>query len=376
VDRVQFSDPQIAVLGDGTAGCCAILALRKQGLDPLWIHPEQSRSHRTWVETVDAQGIEILNGLLDADALLERCSLPIAHHHSCWGSDRLISHGQARLTQSSRGSHLIDKGRWRQGLQELASAASTAVPGRVRRIEPDAKGFQLRLGSGQTRPCQGLILATGTNSSWAKTLSGSNCTDVLLGCHWILRQPAGHQSSEEGATLLEAYANGWWYAVSLPGGRLSLLLFRDPGDHQTGPGSSRDLREQLNQSKHLKRWVRDQHYCQIEHSQVFHHHCRSLDHYGGTAPGSAAAAWVAIGDAAISHDPLSSFGLTSGLWSAKQAASRITQYLAREQPEAIQSYDDDLRRLYNNTSKTRQSLYAQEHRFSSEPFWIRRRITS
>ena len=370
------STPQIAVLGDGTAGCCAILALRQQGFDPLWIHPEQPRPRGRWVETVDAQGIEILDDLLDADALLARCRLPIEHHHSCWGSDRLISHGQARLSQSSRGSHLIDKEQWLKRLQELASAASTVLPGRVRRIEPHGNGFQLTIGSGQTRPCQGLILATGTKASWSKTLSSSSCTDVLLGCHWILSQPASHRSNEDGATLLEACASGWWYAVSLPGGRLSLLLFRDPGDHQTGQGSSRDLREQLNQSEHLKRWVRDQHYCQIEHSQVFHHHCRSLDQYGGMAPGTAAAAWVAIGDAAISHDPLSSFGLTSGLWSGRQAASRIIQCVAEQQPEAIQAYDDDLRRLYNNTTQTRQSLYAQEHRFSGEPFWIRRRISS
>jgi len=90
--------------------------------------------------------------------------------------------------------------------------------------------------------------------------------------------------------------------------------------------------------------------------------------------------WIAIGDSAVSFDPLSSQGMLTALYSAKLGAEAIFfQYFnakkARNkevtvQPlEIFQQYIEDTFRKY---IREKRFFYNKEQRWNNEVFWKRR----
>jgi len=90
--------------------------------------------------------------------------------------------------------------------------------------------------------------------------------------------------------------------------------------------------------------------------------------------------WIAIGDSAVSFDPLSSQGMLTALYSAKLGAEAIFfQYFNGKktrnkevtvQPlEIFQQYIEDTLRKYKSKKRF---FYNKEQRWNNEVFWKRR----
>ncbi len=370
---MSSQSPLIAVVGDGIAGCTSIVALKQQGFRPIWIRPERPRPASTWPESIDSAAIDLLSELVDATRLLSICRYSVESHHSCWGSDRLITRLNTRLNQSEKGTHLINKDYLIKHLDQEACQWSSIIRGQIKTISHAEGSWILSLANGNDLKCDALIVASGTNPSIQHQFSHTITTDALLGHYWTLKQPVVAEYRTEAASFVEACATGWWYGVSFNDGSLSLLFMTEPGQRTLMQSSVDFLAQHLKQTVHLKQWIRCQNMRLLSSPYCFKKVCRNLRTFAGQAGLSNGPFWLAVGDAAISHDPLSSFGLTSAIWSAVQAAKRLGQSFDGQGAEAIHSYNREMAAFCNHIQKQRCSVYEREVRFASEPFWIKRR---
>lgn len=84
---------------------------------------------------------------------------------------------------------------------------------------------------------------------------------------------------------------------------------------------------------------------------------------------SAGPQWLAIGDAAMAFDPLSSHGITSGVYTALQAVGVIEAQLQDASSQAFSAYDAQLKKIYSAYYKQKLERYRQEQRWKEAPFW-------
>jgi flavin-dependent dehydrogenase len=80
--------------------------------------------------------------------------------------------------------------------------------------------------------------------------------------------------------------------------------------------------------------------------------------------------WLAVGDAAVSFDPLSSQGIITALEEAIEAADAI----ADGSGEAISRYASIVSRRYRDYLVERARYYGAERRWPDAPFWRRRHV--
>jgi flavin-dependent dehydrogenase len=78
--------------------------------------------------------------------------------------------------------------------------------------------------------------------------------------------------------------------------------------------------------------------------------------------------WLAVGDAAIAFDPLSSMGISKALRMGLAAADVISRYLTGD-ADVIERYTAVVAQEFDEYLTTRNFYYRQEQRWPDQPFW-------
>lgn len=151
---------------------------------------------------------------------------------------------------------------------------------------------------------------------------------------------------------------GWWYAAGLPrGGAVAVFLTdADLLPHSAGPMSG-FWHEQLRKSPMTAAWVGD------ATAQM-----RLVSAATGLLTPCQGPGWVAVGDAAASHDPLSSRGIEMALATGTAAAVAI----GMGGQGAFTEYEGRLRVDFQRYLDQRREHYGRVRRWSGSPFWKRR----
>jgi flavin-dependent dehydrogenase len=76
--------------------------------------------------------------------------------------------------------------------------------------------------------------------------------------------------------------------------------------------------------------------------------------------------WLAIGDAAMSFDPLSSHGLCSAMEQAMDAAELLSTCSDKS---SLAEFDSKRSDLFARYTAQRKAFYKRVERFSAYPFW-------
>lgn len=367
---------KICVIGGGISGSVALLALKRLGFSPAWItadyHPT---SKREWPESIDWQGLSLLSEFIDVPYFLRNHIYSQEFHHTCWGSDELLSKNNYRLHKESRGTQLIDKTALTQILFNHATDQCQPILGRVSRITSSSTHWVIHLSNNQTIVADCIVFANGGKSTIQREFCSIIRVDTLQAHHWILRRSQNHDSLVETGSLIEACPTGWWYAATMGQESISLTFFSDPISISSSIRSSDYLRHQLNTTNHLKSWVQQCQWTHFNRPTVFHVHCQHLSQYADSKATDPGRLWISIGDAAIQHDPLSSFGTTNGIWSAVTAAESINNAQANNDQKGFMEYNKIMNELNTSMAKKRLDIYSSETRFSDMPFWSKRIAT-
>jgi flavin-dependent dehydrogenase len=165
-------------------------------------------------------------------------------------------------------------------------------------------------------------------------------------------------------TLIEAVDQGWFYSAALPNRRFVAVYFTDADIYANGRKTDPEYWDtQLTKAIHTRSRVRQT--LDLRGERIVSAASSRRERVNG--PG-----WVAVGDAALSFDPLSSLGIYKALDSTRQAFHSIVEALRGRSHG--RSYANWSNGIYNQYLKMRRESYREQARWPESVFWQRRRV--
>ncbi|MEO7271955.1 MAG: FAD-dependent monooxygenase [Vicinamibacterales bacterium] len=360
----------VAIIGGGPAGASLAIALADGGRSGRSVAViERSGYDVARIgETLPPEARVPLAQLGVWDRFLDQGHTPSPRTSAAWGHEAL-EENLFIFNPYGNGWHL-DRQRFDAMLASAASDAGAAVHRRARLTSCTlaAPGHWRVAYVCENRPCQlqarFLVDATGRACIVSRRQGAvrrrHDCLTAIVGLF------DGCQDEPEYGTLIEASADGWWYSAWLPHGRLVVAFMTDAdllprAQSRLRPFWLRELASTLHTRVRTARLARNE----IERPlQWLAAASELLERSGGHG-------WLAVGDAALSFDPLSSQGIHKALHSGLLAAATIEAVLrgatGREREWSLTNTES-----FDRYLRTRRSYYGIARRWPEAPFWRRR----
>jgi 2-polyprenyl-6-methoxyphenol hydroxylase-like FAD-dependent oxidoreductase len=352
---VEGLKPRVVVLGCGPAGAAAAITMARAGLDVVTIDP----SEPGWEpgEGLPAAATGALRTLGVWPRFQQGGHLMGSGFLSCWGSAEPVF--RPALLDPRGPSWQLDRADFNKMLR---TAAGEPLPLRVSSARRAGRSWMLRFPDRPEIRADFLVDATGRSGVLARLLEVHRRVDSrLVGIVALVANP----DPQDAVSVVEATPHGWWYASRVPGDRLVVALFTDAAiagrDRLTSPGPWSEL---LGTTTHAARRAGspDHRICGSVRTQAAG--SSALDSCGGVG-------WLAVGDAACAHDPLSSRGLHDALTGGIAAGEAIVRAAAGD-AEAIDRYAREVAAGYATYLSELDWYYQQEKRFPGTAFWAAR----
>ena len=353
----------VLVCGAGPAGCAAALALRQAGVAHVALvdWPLQ----RAWAVGESATP--------DVGPMLARLGLPDAMRGhaayqgnlSLWGGRREIDD----FLHRGRGSgwHL-DRDAFDAMLRAAAAARGVRLvrPAKVDQLAWERQGWSVRTSEGGEWRAQVLVDATGRRADLATRLGARRQrVDTLVALGAIVAQP--EFGGLAGLSMVEPFEHGWWYAAPQRDARAVVCLMtdrelaralslRDDGRFRQAWAATRELARRLPppaQPIEIASFAAD----------------------SGCLDRAAGLGWIAIGDALMSFDPLSSSGISGALADGLAVADTLQPWLAdpRAMGASARAWAQRADASWRRFIEQRRRHYAAETRWPGSAFWLARR---
>ncbi|MBV9772919.1 MAG: FAD-dependent oxidoreductase [Gemmatimonadetes bacterium] len=353
----------VLIAGGGPGGCAAAMTLR---------------AHAPGLSVVLAEASEYAGPRIGET--LSPAAGRVLDHLGVWEAFRAQGHREAYATAAAWGSPVpydndflfaargtgwhLDRAAFDALLAREAEARGVTVlrGARVRDARREDGGWRVALAPGGELRARFLVDATGARASLARRCGArSRAVDRLAGFVRFFRDGGG----SDPRTLVEAFADGWWYTAPLPGGGRVAACMTD-SDLGRGLGAAEpDGWERLLAS--APRVGDALHGAGADGSVVVRAaRSRRLEPAAGEG-------WLAVGDAASTFDPLSSQGVLKALRSGTFAAYAAGDLLAKGDPAGMERYHSFVADEFAGYLRIRARYYAEESRWPERPFWRRRR---
>ncbi len=362
VDNTSHTDS--IIFGAGPAGLAAAIALRQHGRSVTVLSWAQ-KFHGSG-ESLAATARQSLIRLGLWDSFQQDAHPPCYANSSAWGGDTL-QHYNFIQSANGYGWH-IDRSLFDRRLLEKAQALGVpVVEGKRHTARQAADGSWQVESDALPAPLQARLAidATGRNSWLARQLGVARLkSDEQIALVAFLSTSG--PGMRDHSSLVESVPEGWWYSALQPDGGLACIFFTDPDLHD-----NRDLCLQAHwnrlaqESRHT--WARiAAHGYALRGSPFFRAANSSIlsDPVGNN--------WLAVGDAAMSYDPLSAHGLSLALATGWDAAQAVHGHI-EGRPYLLEHYGMLLRKAFLAYAGERFGYYGLERRWEGAPYWDRRR---
>lgn len=363
----------VAIAGGGPGGAAAAIALARQGQRVLLADAGTGRWPRIG-EGLPPSARALLRELGVLDQVLADGHRRSPGTVAFWGSD--TAHVEDTLFGLHGDGLQLDRARFDAGLRAAAHTAGAEIHegARLRLLHHgDVRTphtLELRIGEAAPQRVQArwLIDASGRAAALARAFGARRIThDRLLAFHQ--RLVGGAATDRDGRTWVEAVADGWWYSVLLPSGE-RLIAFLGDFDGDEGRAERRNLLKGEGLWNALRSAPQLHALC-TEHGWRPHGAVQGADASSTELDHASGERWLAVGDAALAFDPLSSKGIANALYTGLRAAGAIR---AAEQGdhEAVGAYARHLREIHRVYREQCRSYYAMERRWPLSEFWRER----
>jgi flavin-dependent dehydrogenase len=350
----------VVVVGGGPAGLAVAAALSRRGRSAVVLERTAYERVRPG-ETLDAETFPLLESLGAWDAVGEFLERQVPHRgvRSAWGDDTLedrpsIYHplGQGRHVQRARFDEALSTWAESAGVSVRKNAGTCMV----RRA---GGGFRVEPARGDAVEARFFVDASGRGAPASAKLRDRRWLGVDRQVALVTRARARVDLGFD--LLLEAAETGWWYSVPQADGALVVALVTDADLMATDRAGLRERFDRaLRATKHTA--------ARCEPADEAIHVARADS--GLLIVPEQDDDWCAVGDAAMSGDPLAGNGVARALRGAVEAAPRIEARLRGETPPPPSP--TPLRRFWDYLDR-RASYYEIEGRWPEAPFWARRR---
>ena len=355
----------VTILGGGPGGAATALALRQLGHSVVVV--ERSNYEKIRIgETLLPSVKRLLVGLGVWDRFIAQNHAPAVGIRSAWGRAELYDNDFIH-NPYGHGWH-IDRARFDEMLMLAAEQAGAHVYRGVQLVSclQDRDGdWRLDIISGAERKywnTRFVVDATGRLARIARRQGVKRMAiDRLIAIVGFFSPARGQLTSH--CTLIEASANGWWYSALLPDSRIVAAYMTDADlDTAAERRQPRHWADQLQSTKHTRARVG----CRSLDTElrVFAANTSRIEQFTGWN-------WLAVGDAAITFDPLSSQGVFKALHSGLQAGRSINAHF-KHAKSALLDYAALLEEEFDVYLRLRSHYYRREIRWPDSVFWQRR----
>lgn len=366
---------RVVIVGGGPAGAAVALSLARAGLSPIVL--EAHDGARTKVGECLPPSANLLLARLGLIERVSRAGLASHGNRFVWGSD--VPAERDFIFGPGGAGWQLDRRRFEE---ELAGAAVEAgalwrYSQRLTGCARDGEGWRLEVATAsgaETYHADFVIDASGRGARLARLLGARRIRyDRLVGVVAYFDSDGDESSftgvNEDSFTLVEAVANGWWYSARLPGGKLIAAYMTDSDLVVHNAARSVDgWRALLEETEQTRRRVTEGGYGQHTRPRVLAAHTSRLSVVAGEG-------WLAVGDAAVAHDPLASYGISAALGAGFYAAAAVADYLGGRR-DALHDYARLLDRAFARYLIMRHERYLAEQRWPDSKFWQRRHNTA
>lgn len=352
----------VLIVGGGPAGLAAAIALARHHIAAVVVERTAYADVRIG-EHLSPAGVMTLRALGVGSHLRLDGHEPSAGVEAYWGSDT-ASHIDYFRHPAQRGVSL-SRPRFDAELAHACESAGATVLRGAALLHARASdaGWDVEIshdGKAQRLTAALIVDASGRGATFARRQGARvRAEDRQIAVACVAERAAGDRDAR---STIETVETGWWYSAPIEPERRVLMLVTDddllPKDEDRVTWWLREL----------LRTTRLPHGFGAENKprRLVLRSARSqrLDAMSG-------ARWLAIGDAAMAFDPLSSQGIVKAFDHAQRAATSIAAYLAGE-GHALARLASEFEGEYADYRGRRTSYYRMETRWRGAPFWQRR----
>tara|TARA_B100000809_G_scaffold110161_1_gene108694 strand:- start:340 stop:1392 length:1053 start_codon:yes stop_codon:yes gene_type:complete len=341
----------VIIIGSGISGLILSILLKEKKVDHVVLDRVEKRKTLELPETLPPSTLVLLESL-NLLELFERSSSKTFGYHSLWNSDTLttdnfFSHNPYKYGLKLNKKPLLNN------LGELV--ADHIIPfNNLIELDRSDENVTVKIESNnavQTIKSRVIVDATGRNRTILKHLGiKSELFDnqLALSCHlpYFKHPQLMHK------VYVESFEYGWGIVSSLNEQINGMTLYTKKGSPILPQLKDyRNWKELLSNTKLLKKFLSDD----LNRKVV-----------GGDANSSRASQiagsnWLAVGDAAIAFDPISSHGISNAIYSANAAANAIKSYVTSNSVTSFQHYDDTICKIFNEYLKQKLKLYETDN---------------
>lgn len=349
----------VIIVGKGIAGLTLSILLKRAGVEHVLLDRSNAQKKPALSETLPPSALMLLNNL-DLLELFKQSSSKTFGYHSMWGNEQIVNNNFFFHNPYKHGLKLKKA----KLLKELTKKVeeSTLSFDAIKRIDTSGKGVEITVkNEGELIQLNGkfVVDATGRNRAIVKQLNVPIETrDHLVA--FTAHVPRIKHEKLKHNVFVESFDNGWGIVSSLNKSTNVVTIFTEKGNEiQKSLKDFSNWKEILKNTKILKDLVNGE----AKHKVT-----------GGDANSSKPVKvtgqnWLAIGDAAMGFDPLSSHGVSNSIYCAQQAAKTLSNVLESADQSQLLAYDQSLTLIFDAYWEHKTKLYASEKRWKSNSFW-------
>lgn len=341
----------VAIIGGGPAGSAASIVLAGAGRKVALIEASHYEEPRIG-ESLPPETALPLGELGMLENLVRAGHLPSSGIVAIWGSS-VPHHNDFLFNPYGSGWH-VDRRRFDQDLARHAERLGSDLLLGHRAIECRHEGnrwrVSLRTGARESAIYAGAIInATGRSGSPLRALMGRPVIhDRLIASFCRLRRDG--EMPDGNRTVIEATPDGWWYSAPLPDS-LAIFAFFCGLSTRCDAASWRMQIASTQLTRNRYQACRPCETVRITSANSFH------------SPTLVGPGWMAAGDSACCHDPLSSQGVYFALHSGIDAGHTLLG------AHSLDSYSRAVEEDYAQYLVRRHAFYRRVERYAESPFW-------
>ena len=337
----------VIIVGGGVSGLILSILLKEKNVDHVVLDRVEKRKTLEIPETLPPSALVLLESL-NLLELFKKSSSKTFGYHSIWNSNIIITDNFFDHNPYKYGLKLNKK----ELLNDLGELVRDHVIqfNHINEVDRSDKNVTVKVESNNTvQTINGRVIvdATGRNRAILKLLgvtTESFDNQIALSCHlpYFKHPQLIHR------VFVETFENGWGIVSALNDEVNGMTLYTQKGSPILPQLKEyQNWKEVLSNTKILKDFLTDD----LNPKVV-----------GGNANSSRASEitgsnWLAIGDAAIAFDPLSSHGISNAIYCANLASTAIESHVTNDAIAPFQQYDDTICQIFNEYSRQKLKLY-------------------
>ncbi len=368
---MKTEDYEVVVVGGGPAGAASAITLARARRRVLLVEASDDDAAFKIGEALPPAARPLLQDMGLWENFVAQKHLPSYGNLSAWGSPFLNS-TDFIFDPNGSGWHL-DRTRFdallRREALDAGARVNVGTKLNMKSTEFSGDSWLLSLTSNKSETklrSRWLIDATGRASTVARARGERRYADDALVAFFGLFAPARElpATDQDSRTLIEAAPDGWWYTALLPAKHRVVAYLTDADLADQSLRTKRGYSSILSRTEHVSA-------CLDSHQYELRSAVKAASANSARLGCCTGRGWAAVGDAALSFDPVSSQGILTALFTGMKAGQAVAENLSGNSGP-ISDYEMRLAKIYDAYLQNRSVYYGVEQRWTTRPFWQRR----